>query len=105
MLILDRTPEQQKTHKRFHFDNRRVNALGFEELIANTLRIPHRGHPMYQVSQKIKNCRLEFLEWKMNHSTNSAYEIKKLKQKMETLQNQGGDRDWSEWQRLKKKLI
>lgn len=65
---------------------------------------PQQGHPMYQVTAKIKECRVALLKMKGTQVQNSATNIMTVKAEMEDMQQQGGQQDWTKWKLLKQQL-
>lgn len=59
---------------------------------------------MFQVSQKIKRCWYALLKWNSQQESNSALRIQQLQEIMSQLQEDGGQRDWEQWHRLKEQL-
>lgn len=59
---------------------------------------------MHKVACKIKQCRLEIIEWNRVSKHNSAKRIEELKGEIEKLRVEGGDRNWWRWQGLKYEL-
>lgn len=104
LLFLDANPTTVKTKKRFCFDSRILEKPGTVEAIAQAWNKPQNGSPMFQVSARIKECRVALLKCKEAWNLNSATTIRDVKLKMEVMQQQGGQRDWNEWKRLKHKL-
>lgn len=104
LLLLDTKPEEGKTKRRFYFDQRWLTKVEVEEVVRNAWDPDCIGSPMFQVAYKIKWCRLELLKQSKQLQGNSAIKIQKLKEELETLREQEGQRDWEQWLMLKKQL-
>lgn len=59
---------------------------------------------MYQVCRRARNCRIALLKLKRMLHLNSGHPIHDRKRKLETMQNEGGRKNWSEWKMLKQEL-
>lgn len=90
LLFLDVNPTTVKTKKRFCFDSRILEKPGTVEAIAQAWNKPQNGTPMFQVSARIKECRVALLKCKEARNLNSATTIREVKLKMEVMQQQGG---------------
>lgn len=62
------------------------------------------GTPMFQVCRRIRACRIALLKLKGLLHLSSGQAICDIKRKMELMQNEGGSRDWLEWNHLKHEL-
>lgn len=76
----------------------------FENIVKNAWEPQQLGSRQYQLQNKIKKCRGGILKWQKKAGTHSAVQIKKIKEEMEVMQEQGGNRDWNEWRDLKDEL-
>uniref|UniRef100_A0A2N9FI47 CCHC-type domain-containing protein n=1 Tax=Fagus sylvatica TaxID=28930 RepID=A0A2N9FI47_FAGSY len=66
LLILMNPPQASPSINRkklFRFDHSWVRELGCEETIKMAWSCPVSGTPMFRVAQKIKNCRMQLLQW------------------------------------------
>lgn len=59
---------------------------------------------MFQVAAKIKQCRLEILKWNRLQCSNTTRKIQGIKNEMEALRVQEGNRDWDRWTELRIQL-
>lgn len=75
VLILDTKPEVLRKKKRFCFDKRWIGKPGVDDTIRNAWEKEYIGSLMHQVAYKIKDCRMELLEWNKKHHTNSTARI------------------------------
>ena len=90
IIILETSPAGKKIPKRFYFDKRWVDNQEAEEVVRKAWNNRMEGTPMFQVSERIKCCRVALLKWNGKQKSNSSLRIKELKKEMEFLQNQGG---------------
>lgn len=104
MLILYTNPDIERKKRRFCFDKRWLSMTGVEEVIRKAWYSECIGSSMFQVTQKIKRCRLELLKWNNNQECNSTVRIQKLKEEMSEMKKTGGQRDWDKWNSLKGQL-
>lgn len=65
---------------------------------------PQRGNPMFQVCERIKNCRASLLKLRMTHNMNSSKAILEIKKRMEVMQEEGRNRYWTKWNQLQRAL-
>lgn len=59
---------------------------------------------MFQVCERIKNCRVASLKLKETHHMNSGKAIAKKERKLLAMQEAGGERDWLKWNGLPNQL-
>lgn len=74
---------------------------GIEEVVRKTWEIDCEGSVMFKVAVKIKNCRVELFKWSMPQQGNAVKEIKRIQGQMDRLKEEGGQRDWKFWNKLK----
>lgn len=48
---------------------------------------------IYKVKQKLKWCKHSFIKWRKKQKGNARDEIEMIQKEMETMQNNGGQRD------------
>lgn len=60
--------------------------------------------PMYQVTYKIKRCRMDLIRWHKLQDSNSAKRIQMLKLEMDAMKELEGQWDWERWNTLKNQL-
>lgn len=101
LLFLDSTPREVKSKKRFYMDNRSLEKEVIVMEIERAWNKPQQGHPKYEVSARVKECKVALLKMKGSQFLNSALVIKNVKEEMESMQEQGGQRDWATWKHLK----
>lgn len=51
---------------------------------------------MFQVYERIKKCRVALLKLRGGHKMNLGLAIRRIKENMEVLQAEEGNRDWEE---------
>lgn len=89
LLILDTHPAQGRRKGRFYFDKRRVDKPGIEEVVRQAWESDCEGSPMFQVTSKIKLCKLGLLNWSRQQSHDAAVKIQEIQKAMETMKDQG----------------
>lgn len=104
LLLLNDKPQRQQAPKRFYFDKRFLELPNFEREVEQAWNIVQHGVPMYQVCSRIKCCRVALLKLKGQHILHSSVAINKIKGRMEKMQKEGNDRNWSEWKKLQGNL-
>ena len=102
MLILETQKEKRKRKKRFQFDKRWHKEV--ENVVKDAWNIPSEGTRWYQVTQKIKNCRIELLKWNSSKKGNSLEKINGCKKKIEDIKALNVDNKKQQMQEAKKQL-
>lgn len=51
------------------------------------------GTRIFRVQQKLKQCKVRFIEWRKSHKSNAREEIDRIQKEMEAMQQQEGGRD------------
>lgn len=95
LLILNTKPKQMRRKARFNFDKKWITKLGIKEVIRRAWELECEGLLMFQVATKIKLCILEILKWDRLQSSKAARKIQEIKDKLESLREQEGSRDWN----------
>lgn len=104
LLLMNTVKGQERSHKRFYFDKRYMDIPAFEQVVDHAWNRPQVGTPMFQVCNRIKECRMELLKLRGLHMLNSGQAISKLKNRMTEMQRAGGARNWQEWDHRQKEL-
>lgn len=93
LLLLDTELEDERTKKRFYFDQRWLTKEEVEKVVRNASEPDSIGSLIFQVAYKIKRCRMKLLKWSKQLQGNSVVKIQKLKEELETLREQEGQMD------------
>ncbi|GER38816.1 RNA-directed DNA polymerase (reversetranscriptase)-related family protein [Striga asiatica] len=101
LLVLQTEVLEEKKRKIFCFDNRWVGQAGVEDCIREAWNSEKRCKGLYNFQKKLRNTKMGLLGWLVQNHTNSAKAIKSCNQKLEILGQQGGSRDWAEWENCK----
>ena len=104
MLILETQKEKRKRKKRFQFDKRWLQHKEVENVVRDAWNIPSEGTRWYQVTQKIKNCRIELLKWNSSKKGNSLERINGCKKKIENIKALNVDNKKQQMSEAKKQL-
>lgn len=88
----------------FCFDKRWAEFEGIQEVVNLAWQQEVLGSPMYKVAAKIKATRIALLQWKRQLTTNSAKDIERLNRELFNMEDQGPERDWGRWNRVKEVL-
>lgn len=75
LLILDTKPQRVKTKARFIFDSRWTKLAKCEEIIKTEWNKLVSGSRMFTVQQKLKRCKIRFIEWRKGQKGNAKKEI------------------------------
>ena len=75
-----------------------------ENVIRDAWNIPSEGTRWYQVTQKIKNCRIELLKWNSSKKGNSLERINGCKKKIEDIKALNVDNKKQQMPEAKKQL-
>ena len=71
-ILIDLMPmppmNQRKQRKLFHFDHTCLREEGCEPVINAAWNKKQFGTPLYQLTQKIKQCRIDLLLWSQSHT-------------------------------------
>lgn len=70
-----------------------MKKLGIEDIVKKAWEIECEGSPMFKVAAKIKMCRLGIQKWSRQQHGNAVRRIQAIKEEMEILKEQGGQRD------------
>lgn len=95
LLVLDTQPNRQSSRSRIIFYSRWANMNGVEDLVKEAWGTSVQGSRMFRVQQKLKLCKIRFLEWRKTHNNNSRAEIDRIQREMVAMQKQEGSRDWT----------
>jgi hypothetical protein len=91
-LLVDMVPGssqvKQKKRRLFRFDHTWVREDGCEECIAAAWRSPQVGTPMFRLVQKIKNCRVQLLQWSQGQIRATPKLIERTKNQLRRLEEQ-----------------
>ncbi|CAA0810710.1 Unknown protein, partial [Striga hermonthica] len=90
--------------KKIRFDSNWIKKEGIGDVIKEAWNQQQEGTPMFRVHEKIKTTRLALLIWNRGIHTNAEHKIKRLSSQLEDMKDLGGNRDWMEWDKLKKEL-
>lgn len=104
MILLDVISQNQRIKSRFIFNSRWCILCGCDKTVQNCWNLDVEGSKMFKFHRKVKNCRLELVEWRKKENLNSKAQIKVLKRRMEGMQEVGGQREWDNWSNLKAQL-
>ena len=72
--------------KRFHFEEAWVKDEGYEDTIANAWFVSFNGSPMFQVCNKIKECRKQLLAWSKNSLCSLGKKIEEKRNRLQVLE-------------------
>lgn len=95
LLILEDKPHFHSPPRRFYFDKRFLDLPEAESVIDSAWNTSCQGTPMFQTCERIKLSRIGLLKLKGAHHLNSSRTIRDIKGKMEDMQKEGGNRNWS----------
>lgn len=74
---------------------------GTNELVKETWEKPVLGSRMFKVQQKLKHCKIKFIEWRKARGRNAKVDIELIQKEMDAMQTVGGRRDWNKWKQVK----
>lgn len=83
---------------------RLLDIPNFENVVEQALNTRQQDTPMYQVCERVRNCRIALLKLKGMVHLNFGQAIREIKGKMEVSQLERGARNWSEWRQLQQEL-
>lgn len=101
LLISDTMPTRRKTKGRFIFASNWFQEPASEQLVKEAWTTQYQGPRMFQVKQKLKCCKVNFLRWRKGQTANARKEIELIQKEMEGMQKLEGSRDWDSWRHLK----
>lgn len=101
LLVLETMPKRTKTRSSFIFYSKWANMQGTKELVKETLEKPVLGSRMFKVQQKLKHCKIKFIEQRKAHGKNAKVDIELIQKEMDAMQAAGGRRDQNKWKQLK----
>lgn len=67
-LILDTMPSRKKTNGRFIFASSWIKEPNSEQLVREAWAKQFQGSRMFQVKQRLKGCKLSFLQWRKSQN-------------------------------------
>ncbi|XP_071909569.1 uncharacterized protein [Coffea arabica] len=85
MIMIDTRPRPGKRNKRFYFEKRWLKREDIREVIRTAWELQTEGSRMFQVTKKIRNCRVALLKWKNSFQANSRGKIDQIKRQMSEL--------------------
>ncbi|CAA0827445.1 Unknown protein, partial [Striga hermonthica] len=97
MILLDCLPEILTGKKRFCFDASWVQMENFNSVVEDAWNKPVVGHALFSIQDRLRNVRMQLLQWKKSHVSNTMLTIEDCKSRLNQLRELGGDRDWGEW--------
>lgn len=77
---------------------------GIKDIVKKAWETECEGSTMFKVAAKIKMYRLGIQKWSRQQHGNAVRRIQAIKEKMEILKEQGGQRDWERWNKLREQL-
>ncbi|XP_071900933.1 uncharacterized protein [Coffea arabica] len=90
ILIIDTKPNSSRRRKRFYFDKTWLQKADIGDVIREAWQQETQGSRMYQVTSKIKNCRLALSKWKNRFQTNSRQKIENIQFQLSELKKSTG---------------
>ena len=82
--------------KRFWFEEAWVKDKSCEDAIANDWSVPFNGIIMFQVCNKIKECRKKLLAWSKNSLCSLGIKIEEKRNRLQVLKENNRDTSWAE---------
>lgn len=90
LILLDSKLQVRNEAKQFYFDKRLLELQRPKSVIGEALNKLCRGTPMFQVTQRINQCRVAQIKLRWEHCMNSGKDISNIKGRMKVLQLQRG---------------
>ena len=90
--------------KRFRFEEAWVKDEGYEEAIANAWFVSFNGSLMFQVCNKIKECRKRLLAWSKNSLSSLGKKIEEKRNRLQVLEENNRDASWVECEALRHEI-
>ncbi|XP_075645356.1 uncharacterized protein LOC142616374 [Castanea sativa] len=81
--------------KRFRFEEAWVKDEGCEDTIANAWSVSFNESPMFQVRNKIKECRKWLLAWSKNSMCSQGKKIEEKQNRLQVLEQNNKDSSWA----------
>lgn len=100
-LILDTMPTRKKTKGMFIFASNWIKEPDSEQLVNEAWTRQFQGSRIFQVKQRLKCCKINFLKWRKSQNSNTRKEIDLIQKEMKSMQKIDGSRDWERWRQLK----
>ncbi|CAA0834064.1 Unknown protein, partial [Striga hermonthica] len=104
MLLLDTGTTQSLFFKRFYFDKRWLSKPGCQEEVEEAWVGSVEGSLMYVLKEKIKKTRMALTKRNKEAKSLNVRKIADLTLKLEEMRALGGQRNWEEWEKVKKEL-
>ncbi|CAA0831590.1 Unknown protein, partial [Striga hermonthica] len=104
MLLLDYGKAQPRLQRRFTFDKRWLEIDGCAEIVKKAWSTHHQGTPLFILKEKVKCTRIALLHWSSQFRKQRLGRINELTTQLEALNEEGRDKDWDAWDRIKRDL-
>ena len=73
---------------------------GCEDTIANVWSVSFNGSPIFQVCNKIKECRKQLLAWSKNSLCSLGKKIEEKRNRLQVLEQNNKNSSWAECEAL-----
>lgn len=103
-LLLDTNPPKMQGFRQFRFDSRWCEDSESHEVIKRSWKGAIRGSKMFEVFQKVKNCRKELRHWSKQKGFNARKKINDLQQRLESIGSDQRSGEIGEVRALEKEL-
>ena len=90
--------------KQFRFEKAWVKDEGYEDAIANAWSVSFNGSIMFQVCNKIKECRKKLLAWSKNSLCSLGKKIEEKRNRLQVLEENNRDASWVECEALRHEI-
>ncbi|CAA0837913.1 Unknown protein, partial [Striga hermonthica] len=104
MLLLDYGKAQSRPQRRFSFDKRWLRIDGCAETVKKAWSNHHLGTPLFILKEKVKCTRIALLQWSSQFRKQRLGRINDLTAQLEALNDEGRNKDWDAWDRIKRDL-
>lgn len=74
------------------------------DVIQDGWNVDVEGSRMFKLHKRVKHCRERLLEWRKKENTNSKIQIENIRGQMARMQDEGGQREWDSWYKLRTQL-
>ncbi|XP_071905925.1 uncharacterized protein [Coffea arabica] len=104
-LVLDLTPVETPRKRRFTFDRRWIMQEGVGEVVQEAWEMDQQGSRLYKVQRKIRQVRMNLLNWSKKLNLNSKKQIKQIKKEIQEVKGSQGGEGRAKITGLKRKLV